>query len=209
MFKPLLISAFLLAGAHTALADTATTYDFTGFNELDIAAGVEVNFTTAPDYSIVADFHRGGPDELKIRQEGERLYISRKMLSGSGDHLRVTLTISAPELNEVEASSGSSLRAEGLTAETFELRVSSGATADLSGTCGTLKLKVSSGGNADARSMECLNVSATASSGGAAKAFASQSALSKTSSGGSVDIWGNPPDRSANRSMSGGSTDFH
>ena len=81
MFKPLLISAFLLTGAHTALADTATTYDFTGFNELDIAAGVEVNFTTAPDYSIVADFHRGGPDELKIRQEGERLYISRKMFT--------------------------------------------------------------------------------------------------------------------------------
>ena len=64
MFKPLLISAFLLTGAHTALADTATTYDFTGFNELDIAAGVEVNFTTAPDYSIVDSMRQAFVDVL-------------------------------------------------------------------------------------------------------------------------------------------------
>jgi hypothetical protein len=209
MLKPLLASAVFTAAALTALADTSETYDFTGFDELDIAAGVEVHFATAPDYKVIAEFHRGGPGDIKVRQDGDRLYISRKMMSGGGDHLRVTLTITAPNLNGIEASSGSSIQAEGVSAGNLGLRVTSGASADLSGTCGRLKLKAGSGGNADARDLKCEKVTATASSGGAAKAFASESATSKTSSGGSVDIWGNPPDRSANRSLSGGSTDFH
>jgi hypothetical protein len=52
-------------------------------------------------------------------------------------------------------------------------------------------------------------VQAKASSGGSVKAYASDAASSKTSSGGGVDIYGNPESRSANKSMSGGSTAFH
>ena len=209
MMKPLIISATFALSATAALADTSKTYDFTGFDELDISAGVEVQYTTGPDYSVVADFQRGDPEDMKIRQDGSRLYISRKMKSGWGDKFHVTLSISSPELNEIEASSGSSIQASSVNSDDFLLKVSSGASADVSGVCGTLKVKASSGGNADAKDLECLNVSAAASSGGAAKAYASRSATGKTSSGGSIDIWGNPPDRSANHSISGGSTDFH
>lgn len=207
--KPLILSALLAATTSGAWADTSKTYDFTGFDELDIAAGVEVIYETGPAYGVVAEFHRGGPEDLKIRQDGERLYISRKMKSGWGDQLRVTLKVKSPELSEIEASSGSSIRAAGIHAGSFDLRVSSGASAELSGSCSELRVKVNSGGSADAKDLQCVSVTATASSGGSARAFASERANSKTSSGGSVDIWGNPQERSANRPVSGGSTDFH
>lgn len=197
----------LLAAA--AQADTTKTYDFTGFDELDIAAGVEVNYETADAYSVVAGFRKGGPDDLKIRQEGDRLYISKKMTSGWGDDLRVTLTVTSPALDAIEASSGSSITARGVTADNFDLDVSSGASADVSGTCGSLTVKAGSGGSADAKDLKCESVSAKASSGGSVNAYASTSATSKTSSGGSVDIWGDPASRSANNSISGGSTDYH
>ncbi|MEZ6000704.1 GIN domain-containing protein [Hyphomonas sp.] len=209
MKKPLIFSALFAATAFAASANTTETYDITGFDELDISAGVEVIYENAADYSVVADFRRGGPEDMKIRKDGDRLQISRKMKSGWGDKVRVTVRVSSPELNAIEASSGSSIEASGIHANEFVLEVSSGASAELSGTCGNLDLKVSSGGNADAKDLHCRSVSAAASSGGSADAYASESATGKTSSGGSIDIWGNPPDRSANHSISGGSTDFH
>ena len=209
MMKPLILSSIFAATTCAAFADTTETYDFSGFDELDIAAGVEVEYETAEAYSVIADFDRGGPEDMKIRQDGDRLYISRKMKSGWGDKLRVTVRVTSPKLKAIEASSGSSIEAAGIKADDFDLKVSSGASAELSGTCKALDLKVSSGGNADAKDLQCLTLSATASSGGSARTYASQSAASKTSSGGSVGVWGNPPDRTSNHSISGGSTDFH
>lgn len=213
MKRTIALSAALLAAALTATitahAEDATTYDFSGFDELDVAAGVEVVYMTRPDYSVTAKFQRGGPDDLKVRQDGQRLYVSKKMKSGWGDNLRVTVTVTSPKLTEIEASSGSSVSARDITADSFTLKASSGASAEVSGTCGTITVKASSGGSADARDFKCEDVSASASSGGSVEAYASKSATSKTSSGGSVDIWGNPASRDANDSISGGSTDFH
>lgn len=209
MIKPLTLSAIFAATACTAWAGTTETYDFSGFDELDISAGVEVIYEASNNFSVVADFSRGGPDDMKIRQDGDRLYISRKMKSGWGDKLRVTVRVTSPELNAIEASSGSSIEATGISADDFDLKVSSGASAELSGTCGNLDLKVSSGGRADAKDLHCRTLTATAGSGGSADAYASESATGKTSTGGSIDVWGNPPVRTANHSISGGSTDFH
>jgi len=213
MKRSIALSAAILAAALTATvtahADDTTTYDFSGFDEIDVAAGIEVIYMTKPDYSVTAKFHRGGPEDLKVRQEGERLYISKKMKSGWGDNLRVTVTVTSPKLTEIEASSGSSVSASDVAADSFTLKASSGASAEVTGTCGAITVKASSGGSADARGFKCEDVSASASSGGSVEAYASKSATSKTSSGGSVDIWGNPASRDANESISGGSTDFH
>lgn len=213
MRKPIAIVSTITAASAAfvmaALADTDKTYDFTGFDELDIAAGVEVSYETGDHYSVVAHFRQGGPDDMKIRQDGDRLYISKKAMSGWGNKLRVTLNITSPELNAIEASSGSSIRASGVNAGSFALKVSSGGSAEVSGTCKDIAVKASSGGNADARDLKCESATASASSGGSVEAYASVRATSSTSSGGNVDIWGNPADRTVNNSISGGNTDFH
>ena len=178
----------LSATLYSASADTTQVYNLSGFDELDIAAGVEVKFTRSPEYSITAEFDRGGPDDVKVRLE---------------------FTVTGPDLNEIEASSGSSLLAEGLQSGPMEIEVSSGAAVSVHGECTTLEIKASSGGSANAKGLTCQSVEAKASSGGSVRAYASDSATSKTSSGGSVDIYGNPASRSANKPISGGSTDFH
>ncbi|MEZ5954505.1 MAG: DUF2807 domain-containing protein [Hyphomonas sp.] len=202
-------AAAALAFALSASAGETQTYSFSGFSELDVAAGIEVEYSPSSDYSVVADFQKGGPEDLKINQSGERLSISRKTKAGWGDRLRVKVRVSGPALNAIEASSGSSVDATGVNADAFALKVSSGASVDVAGTCKNLVIKASSGGSAGARELKCQNVTAAASSGGSADAFASQSATSKTSSGGSVDIWGSPSVRNANKSISGGSTSYN
>ncbi len=214
MKKPVILATSLTALAlsatlFTASADTTQVYQLSGFDELDVAAGVEVKFIRAPEYSITADFDRGGPDDVKVRLDGDRLYLSRKSTKGWGNKVRVKFTVTAPALTEIEASSGSSLLAEGVAAGAMKIDVSSGAAVSVHGECDSLTIKASSGGSANAKGLACDTVKAKASSGGSVSARASESASSRTSSGGSVDIYGNPSDRSANKSISGGSTQFH
>ena len=215
MKKRILFAAASAALAVTAFtpasyADVTKTYDAVNFDELDVAAGVEVKFTTAPDYSVRAVFSRGGPDDVKVRQDGDRLYLARKNTSSlSNKKMRVTFHVTAPSLEEIEASSGSSLLAEGLQTDDMVISVSSGASVSAYGSCNKLNIKASSGGSANAKELTCKTVKAGANSGGSVRAYASDAAKSKTSSGGSVDIYGNPASRSANKSISGGSTDFH
>lgn len=211
MRKMILATICLALSTYSAAqADTSESYDFTGFDELDISAGVDVSFETAPQYSVIIDFEKGGPDNMKLRQDGSRLYIARKMTSGwSDDKVRAKIRVTSPGLKEIEASSGSSIRASGLSADVLVLDASSGASIKADGKCGSLKIVANSGGSANGRDVSCEKVAANASSGGSVSATASLEAHSHTSSGGSVDIYGDPQKREQNKSISGGSTSFH
>tara|TARA_R110000787_G_scaffold20065_2_gene59493 strand:- start:1392 stop:2027 length:636 start_codon:yes stop_codon:yes gene_type:complete len=211
MRKMILATICLALSTYSAAqADTSESYDFTGFDELDISAGVDVSFETAPQYSVIIDFEKGGPDNMKLRQDGSRLYIARKMTSGwSDDKVRAKIRVTSPGLKEIEASSGSSILASGLDADLLVLDASSGASIKADGKCGSLKIVANSGGSANGRDVSCEKVAANASSGGSVSATASLEAHSHTSSGGSVDIYGDPQEREQNKSISGGSTSFH
>ncbi len=210
MRKPILAALCLtLFTPGIALAGTTESYDFTGFDELDIAAGVNVSYEAGPDYSVVIDFEHGGPNDMKLRQDGSRLYIARKSTSGWRDKVRAKVRVTSPHLEEIEASSGSSIRATGIDSDILVLDASSGASIKADGKCGALKIVANSGGSASAKDLVCQKVAANASSGGSASAYASEQAKSHTSSGGSVDIYGGPAKREANRPVSGGSTTFH
>tara|TARA_R110002072_G_scaffold147199_2_gene294465 strand:+ start:819 stop:1451 length:633 start_codon:yes stop_codon:yes gene_type:complete len=210
MRKPILAALCLtLLAPGAALAGTTESYDFDGFDALDISAGVDVAYESGPEYSVIIDFEQGGPNDMKLRQNGSRLYIARKATSGWGDKVRAKVRVTSPHLGEIEASSGSSIRATGIDSDILVLDASSGASIKAEGKCGSLKIVANSGGSASAKDVVCQKVAANASSGGSAAAYASAEAKSHTSSGGSVDIYGDPSDREANRPVSGGSTTFH
>lgn len=207
--------AFTLAGAAAALAlaagaDTTETYDFTGFTAVETAAGIDVEVQQADTYSVVADFERGGPEDIKIEQKGDTLHLSRKSsgMWNRGNKARVTVRVTAPNVSRLAASSGSNLRATGLSAGEVSVSASSGASVDVNGSCETLAARASSGANASLKDLLCASVTTSASSGASLSAYASASATSKTSSGASVSIYGDPEERSANTSRSGGSTSF-
>jgi hypothetical protein len=211
MRKIILATICLTLSTYSAAhADTSQSYDFTGFDELDISAGVDVSFETAPEYSVIIDFEKGGPDDMKLRQDGSRLYIARKVVANWGDDkVRAKVRVTSPTMTEIEASSGSSIRASGLDSDILVLDASSGASIKADGKCGSLKIVANSGGSANGKQVTCQKVAANASSGGSVSASASLEAHSHTSSGGSVDIYGDPQQREQNKSMSGGSTSFH
>ena len=189
-----------------ASAETKS-YDVSGFDELDVAAGVDVNFQTGPNWSVEAVTEED-QDTVKVHAKGDRLYLSRKNSLRWSNRGPVKFTVTAPSLKAIEASSGSSLMAADIVAETLDIKATSGATLSIYGTCSNLEVSANSGGTINAKELICASVEASASSGGSISSYAKSSATSKTSTGGSVVIYGDPSDRHSNDSITGGSTRF-
>ena len=211
-------------------ADTKS-FDLDGFDEITISSGIEADITIGPDFSIVAEARDNDTlDNLEISVRGHTLYIDRDssvMEFLFGDHDRLTVTITLPELNEIdvnsgvsayvtgafgdtisaEASSGADIELENITASGVSLAASSGADIEATGRCESLEVDVSSGADIDAKALECLRVDASSSSGSQADVFASDSIKSRASSGGDVNVWGSPDNTDISNS-SGGDTDI-
>lgn len=103
----------------------------------------------------------------------------------------------------VEASSSSDVEITAEDAGRVEIRASSSADIELDGSCSTLDAKASSSADISARDLVCENVSITTSSSGDATVNATSSLVARASSGGDVNVYGDPTTRDADESSGG------
>lgn len=180
---------------------------YTGFDEVDASAGVEV-IVTQGNFDVKAmSPNNASLDNLIVEVRDKTLHIGRKQkMMGWGDNARYRIDVSAPAYTGFEASSGSSITGANLQLADVEIDVSSGASIELSGACKTLRGDASSGARFSGRDLKCETASLEASSGASAQAFAASSASGDASSGASVDFFGNPARLDRDES-SGGSVD--
>ncbi len=209
MTKSVLLTSAVLAGvliAAPAFAETKT-YALADFTRVSAAAGVSVDVAVGGDYAVTATSSPEGLERLEIKVAGGELQV-RRVNKGlrwkRGD--QVSVKVSMPALDGVDVSSGASVDATGVDAGAFAIDVSSGGSLDVAGKCDALTVDVSSGGSVDAQTLLCRSANASASSGGSADIFASESVNGDASSGGSVDVAGSP--KTVNKdTSSGGSVD--
>ena len=147
------------------------------------------------------------------------------MLLSSGNALTIEVTM--PAIAAIDASSGADIRAQGLTSDhlslnassgadieigdaklgAVEINASSGADIDIAGTAESVAAEASSGAGIDAESLVATSATAGASSGASISVHATASLRAEASSGGDVDVSGNPPTRDVDAS-SGGDVSF-
>lgn len=215
-------SLLLTLGAH---AETRT-FDVSGFSALDVSSGLDVTFSTGEAFSVTAEHDYDNWDKLKIDVRGDTLYLSRKSTNwgwGNSRKLKFAITVTAPELNRVESSSGSDVVGSGLTGELVVLKSSSGSDLivtnvsatnvkaysssgsdlDISGTCVELNANSSSGSDLDASDLKCRDVYADASSGSDIEAYATELAYGDASSGADVNIYGGASNIETDKSSGG------
>ncbi len=165
---------------------------YANFTRVDVSAGVEAVISQGP-FDVKGEIKRGENfDRLIVEVKGDTLHISRQMemFGGNGPEYRVT--VAAPAYRAFDVSSGASLDGSNLSLQDVDVRVSSGASADLSGTCGKLDVDVSSGARFDGEGLRCGVAKVDASSGASADAFATQEADGNASSGANVTFHGSP-----------------
>ena len=205
--------------AITATAGLAQdqTYDFANFNTIEADAGVEVNVTLGPDYSVTAIAKSGDIADLDITLEGKTLAVTREassrgwsLFSFGSDTDEFIVTVTMPDVIGLETASGAAVNLTGTTGslETLDassgsfiavadaaldmmrIDVTSGAHVVVSGTCEELAIDTSSGAMVNAGDLRCDAIDVSASSGASVTAFATQSAKADASSGASIHLSG-------------------
>ncbi|MFT3726018.1 MAG: DUF2807 domain-containing protein [Hyphomonadaceae bacterium] len=199
-------SGCVVGGANGAPYAESQRHTYTGFEKVDVSAGVEVIASQGP-FDVKAETTSGGNfDNLIVEVRGNTLHVSRKstMFSWGGPHYRVT--VAAPTYSSFGVSSGASLESGALQLANLEVDVSSGGSLQLVGACASLDASVSSGGHFSGEALKCETAEVNASSGGHADAFATRTAEGNASSGAHVTFYGNPAQIQKD-SSSGGSID--
>ena len=198
-------AALLASAALTqASAQETRTYDVGSFSAIDIAAGITAEVVIGSAQEVRAEADRGDFDDLRIQVRGDTLEIKRDWRGGWGRKKpQYTVYVTATDLEGIDASSGSSISAEGVTGGDLEIDASSGASVKVAGDCDTLTAEGSSGATIRAKGLECQSVEADASSGASLAVFASKSVDAEASSGASVSVYGEPTNVSADKSSGG------
>ncbi|MEM0984755.1 MAG: DUF2807 domain-containing protein [Pseudomonadota bacterium] len=190
----------------SASAETLA-YPAENFDRIDLSAGLKVIYETADTYSVTADFERGGPDDVVVDVKGSTLVIKRRnqTMNWGRNKVNATFTVTSPELDAVEASSGSSFRGTGINSEDFDVEASSGASIYLEGRCDAVSAEASSGASIKAEGLSCSDGEFEASSGASVRMALTGTMDAEASSGASIRISGNPQvgrlDRSSGASI--------
>ncbi|MEO0983417.1 MAG: head GIN domain-containing protein [Pseudomonadota bacterium] len=200
MIRTLALSAAAAGAVSLAAFSDSYTLDLSGFDGVDVSAGQTVVFTQGAAYSVAVEMKRGDLDDMRIEVDDGDLVVRPRRTSWVRRGPRAIVTVTAPGLERIEASSGSSFEGEGLQSASLSIDSSSGASVSVDGTCGTLEVDISSGSSVSARDLQCANVIADASSGASVSAYATDSVSADASSGSSVTVYGGAPDVTQDRS---------
>ena len=215
-------SAAVLIFAAPALAEIQN-YDVAAFDGIEVSAGIDVNFTTGGTQSVSVENKNGNFDDIIVEVRHGKLVLKRPRKIGWGKRPRYNVTVTAPSLNSVEASSGADATGSGLSGDQVRIETSSGADADItginavhialgsssgsdlnaSGTCDSLTADSSSGSDIDAGDLHCRIGAADASSGSDITIYVTEAVAADASSGGDVNVYGGPTDADIDKSSGG------
>lgn len=220
-----------IAASVPTFADESRDYDLSSFNEVSVSAGIDATITVGDKQQVRIETRRKSTlRKIKVDVVGNKLVVTRRgnfsdwFSFGQRD---IKLTVSMPDLSDIaasagaevsvsgdygtvltgSASSGASLELLDITADKVKLRASSGAEIYAEGACATLKANSSSGADLSARKLECVEVDVSANSGAEAEVFASDTLDANASSGGNIEVFGDPESRDVSESF-GGDVDF-
>lgn len=236
----LALAATAFAAATGPVLAEIRDYDLPAFHAIDIATGLKAVVSVGGEQSVSVESERSEPfEKLELDVENGTLRarfdanffdfimsggLLGLLVNGRPD---VTVHITVPMLDRIEASSGADVSATGISGNALKANASSGAEIDLDGvavgrfsasvssgasfaavgSCETLDADVSSGGDLDLADLICKSVTANASSGGDLEVQALESIRANASSGGDISISGNPAQTDFD-SSSGGDIDL-
>lgn len=87
----------------TTVGPTETAYHFTGFDRIDAHNGIKLLVTQGPEYRVVARGTQAGLARLNVALTTDTLRVRNRFGFWWGSR-NVTLTVTVPELRELEAS---------------------------------------------------------------------------------------------------------
>lgn len=209
--KTILTLIFFSTLLNFSFAQSTQTRKVEDFNGIDSNEGIIVELTTSNKTSVVviADESIIGDVITEVKENTLHVYIKGNVSLKNRD---ITVKVSATEIDNLDASSGSSIITQNLLeAESLRLsassgahlkvaykapnsscNTSSGASAKLKGVTKFFKGNSSSGSHIKAKELKCINAELETSSGASISVSVEKELEAQASSGGSIDYYGSP-----------------
>lgn len=190
-----------------ASAETQT-FDLIGFDGVSAAHGIQVIVDVGEPFSVEAESTNADHlEKLQIDTRNDTLRVRRSglpfSLTGTEDW-NVTVRVSMPALDHADASSGSNLVIDEVTASQLEVTASGGARVEITdGSCDALAAASSGGASLDLGQVECESVRADASTGANIDVFANRTIEADASTGGMVRVIGTYEESDVNTNTGG------
>lgn len=200
--------------AYFGISQNSETRQLRNFNELDVSAGIKVTLVAASKTYAEVTVSKTDLDDLITEVDGGELTIKWKSNNWGSykNNRKGSVTLYYTELNEIEASSGSSVKSENtISSNSFSIDASSGSAIDISldvsalevdassgcnvtvsGSANELDVDASSGSYCGLKELKSKIANANASSGAAIKLYVTESFTADVSSGASIRYDGNP-----------------
>lgn len=205
MFKSAL--ALCLALPASAAFAQDRVLDVNDFSAVEASGAFDVEIEVGGETRVTLDGEPGDIEDIEIGVEDGVLDAEQKWkFLGRNSDLDVTLHITTPSLNALEAARGADVQLSGLEADVFNIESSTGAMVEASGQCDSLDAEVSTGGVLNARALECRDVSVEVSTGAVAELYASERIDGEANTGGAAEIYGAPASFEADTSLGGSIT---
>jgi len=226
MIRTLTAASLVALGLAGVASAETRTFDVGSFTQIDISAGLDLNFEQGATQSVIVENTKGDFSDIEVLVKGDTLVLKRKKNMNWGWNSRrerYGITVTAPVISGIEASSGSDVAGRGMSGDRISIDVSSGADvtvtgvdggtvtietssgsdASVAGTCNTVRADSSSGSDIEARDLICQNGEADASSGSDISIHVTGSVNADVSSGADVDVYGSPTDVRTDKSSGG------
>ena len=205
MFRPAVLLG--LAASVLALPAAAETrsFDLPAFDRIDISAGLHVVAVADGAQSVSVVSEDGDFSDLQIEVKDGVLFLSREWnrLRWHQKKADYKITVSAPQIRGLDASSGSYSKLSKIDSRQFSLDLSSGSFTEISGRSDECAIDLSSGANLVAKEFICDRANVDVSSGGHGEVSVLMALVGDASSGGHMAVFGSPERVNIDRSSGG------
>jgi hypothetical protein len=191
------------------------------FNKIDVSRGMNVYISQGETYKVVVKADENLLEAIETETEGDVLIIRATENIRNATSKKVFITV--PNLEKIEASSGSNIFSEiklvfkdlevstssgsnvtlEINSEKTDFSASSGSNIKVRGTTNYFKGKASSGANIKAEELSADNCEAKASSGANIWITAKTDFSGDASSGANIFVYGNPKNSNIEKSSGG------
>lgn len=196
MFKEkfIIVASALFAG--TAAQAAERSYELEEFTGVNVARGVKLSLTMGSP-SISAQTDASDFSDLYVVVDDGVLEVRRKSAWASEEQnrLKYHVTVTAPSLDFLKASTGATLEATDLQLNDVTVSLNTGAVINADGTCNTMTIKAHTGAEFEGRDLLCRSVFAKSRTGGIIDAYAAERANGRARLGGEITFYGNPKHR--------------
>ena len=193
----------------------AQKLDLKEFNEVNVAAGLQVELIASDKNYADVEMIKGDRDDIIITVKNGTLRLkAESSFFGKTAKARIDVYYNN-EINGIDVSSGSTLKSAdilkterldldassgasckvNIDVDELDISVSSGARVTLRGDANAQEIDVSSGANYAAKELISKYADVSASSGANAEVYCSKRIKAEASSGGSINYYGNPKEQ--------------